>query len=138
MRRPYRTTRIVVSVLVGGFAALVACSNAGEGERCEFDNGNADCKSGLVCLPKTPRQGAARTVNPPYGGEQGSDRCCPEVAQFATHPACTLATNPIGSDAEPNLDSGTFDAADAADGDLDADAAEDGDADADAADADAD
>ncbi len=35
------------------FVNVAGCSNQAEGQSCSVDNVNADCESGLVCVPKT-------------------------------------------------------------------------------------
>lgn len=158
----FRWLGIVGSAVLATFVMLTACSDNGEGERCQTENGDDDCADGLICLssgrtilyavdagdggdggvfiPKDPTAGGngitGGTVNPPYND---SDRCCPADRSTATHPACTIPQNSINPDAGTPGDTGapieasTSDAADdAADA---ADAADASDA-ADAADAD--
>lgn len=114
--RRYKLVSVVLTVAVGAFVALTACSNYEEGERCEILNGNEDCVDGLACTPKA-------LINTPYNS---SDRCCPVNRSTASHPACTLLQNPITGDAAPATetgpgtdsslpDSGAVDAADASD-----------------------
>src|SRR5690606_14242775 len=86
----------VTALTLGGWLALVACSNNAEGERCQTANNNDDCQDGLICL-------AAAQVNPSYNS---SDRCCPPDRSTATHPACTLLQNPIAGDSAPPPDTG--------------------------------
>lgn len=127
-------TRTLMASLVGGLVlvALAACSNQAEGDRCQAENNNDDCQSGLMCLAATqkPFGGGNGLVNPPYNN---SDRCCPFDRLTATHPACVpLQTTITGDGAAPPPDTGpvpdarpdtnqpdtsTADAADAADGD---------------------
>ena len=71
-------------------AALGACSDQGEGDRCQAENGNSDCASGLVCVA-----GSQKDFNGGVGlanGSPSSDRCCPADRSTATHPACTNPT----------------------------------------------
>lgn len=92
----------IASLLV----ALGACSNNGEGDRCNFDNGDDDCQEGLVCLPASNQGGRGAglgTVNPPYNN---SDRCCQPDRTRASHPACTLPSSPIATDSGPPPDTG--------------------------------
>ena len=98
----YRVISIVLCAVLAAFVALTACSNYGEGERCEILNGNEDCDDGLQCTPKAQ-------INTPY---DSSDRCCPVNRTTATHPACVILTTPITTDAAP-LDSNTGPAIDA-------------------------
>ncbi len=130
--RRIRFVGIMMATLVGGLVTLAACSNQAEGDRCQAENGNDDCQSGLVCLAATQKSfnGGTGLVNPPYNS---SDRCCPLDRSTATHPACVnLQTTITGDGAAPPPDTGpvqdatpeasqpetsTVDAADAADGD---------------------
>lgn len=104
-----RVGRFRIASALGAFGAcawlaLSACSNQGEGERCEFLNGNDDCKDGLICLPATPQPNAGLgVVNPPFNN---SDRCCPLDRSQATHPACVIPTSPVSDAATPPLDTG--------------------------------
>jgi hypothetical protein len=91
----YRLVSIIVAIAAAAFVWLVACSNYGEGERCEVLNGNDDCENGLQCLP-------ANQVNQGFSG----DRCCPPDRSTATHPACTIQQAPVGGDAGPPPDTG--------------------------------
>jgi hypothetical protein len=132
--RRIRIVGILMASLLGGVVTLAACSNQAEGERCQAENGNDDCQSGLVCLAATQKtfnggQGGS-LVNAPYNN---SDRCCPADRSKATHPACVqLQATVTGDAAAPPADTGptpdattdasqpdtsTVDAADAADGD---------------------
>jgi len=126
-------TRALVLSLLGGLGALAACSNQAEGERCQAENGNTDCQSGLVCLAagQKPFNGGIGVVNDPY---RDSDRCCPYDRSTARHPACVLNQTTItGEGGPPPPDTGpapdatsrpetstvdaAADAADGADGD---------------------
>jgi hypothetical protein len=110
------TFLLVVGVFVAIFAA---CSNQGEGERCEILNGNDDCKDGLICTSEN----LLRNAN--------SDRCCPSDRSKATHPICKTASE-IGLDGSTApADTGPPPSADAG-SDADADASNVGDAGADA------
>lgn len=95
-------------------AAAAACSNAGEGDRCEILNGSEDCQSGLVCT-----QVASQT----------SAVCCPPDRRTATALACTQNVTPITGDAAPPADTGPAeDASSTTDANEEADAAEEEDA----------
>ena len=118
--------------MLGVFVALAACSNGGEGERCQAENGNDDCQSGLVCLAATQKafNGGKGLVNPPFNN---SDRCCPLDRASTTNPACTVPGSSVTGDAAPPGDTGpaadaTADAADSSTA-RDADASSDADAD---------
>ncbi|HVH43143.1 MAG TPA: hypothetical protein VM925_12400 [Labilithrix sp.] len=117
------------SIVVGVFVAIaVACSNQGEGERCNVDNGNDDCKTdeGLICY----RAALLRDTR-----DYAPDRCCPSDPSKATHPLCKSPVSGLGDAAVPpdtgpptpvadaDVDTGTTD-------DAGADAAADADADA--------
>ena len=125
---PHRRLGIALFALAGAFIAVAsACSNQGEGEVCEFLNGNDDCKTdeGLICYP----QAQLRNTN--------SDRCCPVDRSKATHPVCKTSVE-TGGDAMPTPDTGPPPTGDSGGPDADAggeDAPSDaGDLDADAAD----
>ncbi len=104
--RRYRIVGFVIATMLGVFAALAACSNQGEGDRCQAENGNEDCTSPLVCLAATQKNfnGGVGLVNPPFNN---SDRCCPAERGTATHPACTLLqTSGAGDGGTPPGDTG--------------------------------
>jgi hypothetical protein len=79
------------AALASASSVLPACSNQGEGERCDLqadNNGNDDCNSGLVCTAK-----AVLGLNPK------TDLCCPQDRTQATTPQCAI--NQGGLDASP-------------------------------------
>jgi hypothetical protein len=94
--RRRKIAAVATTIAIGGWLVLSACSNNGEGERCQFNNNNDDCQDGLVCLPSSQ-------VNPSYNS---SDRCCPVDRSTATHPACTLLQNAVAGDSAPPPDTG--------------------------------
>ncbi len=63
-----------VAVALSLVAAAPGCSRQAEGDRCDSQNGNADCEDGLVCR-------TAGSLNAP------SDVCCPSTGE-ATTTAC--------------------------------------------------
>jgi hypothetical protein len=63
-----------VAVALSLVAAAPGCSRQAEGDRCDSQNGNADCEDGLVCR-------TAGSLNAP------SDVCCPATGE-ATTTAC--------------------------------------------------
>ncbi len=99
-------------MLVGIVGALIAvaaaCSNQGEGERCEANNNNEDCRTdeGLICYPKEQLKTSS------------SDRCCPLDRTKATTTVCKTSVEVGGGDATapadtgppPTTDGGTSDA----------------------------
>lgn len=124
-----RILSVLLASSLGVLAVLSACSNNGEGERCETLNGNEDCENGLTCTP-------ARQLP---AGFDSADRCCPFDRSQATVASCKQGTSTIGNTPPPAdtgpPDTSTSDAADAADAaDTSSDAADaaDGDADIDA------
>ena len=93
--RRYRIVGVLLGLGLAGLIGLIglnACSDYGEGERCEILNGNSDCADPLQCTPKAQ-------INTPYNS---SDRCCPVDRTMATHPACTVLQNPITGDSAPS------------------------------------
>lgn len=127
-----RVVGVALLVAAGGFIALAsACSNQGEGERCEFTNGNGDCNTddGLICYPQAQlRQGA------------NSDRCCPADRSKASHPVCQTPLD-IVEDAATPADTGpppAIETKDASANDADSEDASPSDASSDVADAGAD
>ncbi len=95
--RRYRFVGVVMASLLGVFAALAACSNQGEGDRCQAENGNDDCQDGLMCLAATqkPFGSGSGLVNPPFNN---SDRCCPPNRNTATHPACVVLSPSVAGE----------------------------------------
>jgi hypothetical protein len=79
-----------------GIVALAACSNQGEGERCELLNGNDDCNGdeGLICY-------AANQLT-----NSTSDRCCPLDRARATAPVCLTPVDIVGGDGGTPADTG--------------------------------
>lgn len=125
---PRRVLGITLFVIGGAlFAIGSACSNQGEGERCEVENNNDDCKTdeGLLCYPEAQLKNA------------GSDRCCPADRSKATHPICKTSVDIGAGDAIAPSDTGPAPGQDTGAPDADGgveDAPSGGDADADAAD----
>ena len=104
--RRFRIVGVLMASMLGGFVTLTACSNQGEGDRCQAENGDVDCQTGLVCLAATVKQfnGGKGLVNPPYNN---SDRCCPLDRDKANHPACVpLTASAAGDGAPPPADTG--------------------------------
>lgn len=96
MKRGLRTATIALCLIAGGFIALAACSNQGEGERCDSLNGDEDCKTDedLACYPAGLLTGTA------------SDRCCPKDRTRATHPVCKTPVAVVGTDGGAPPDTG--------------------------------
>jgi hypothetical protein len=80
MRAP-ALSALALLALLGVVTSFTACSNQGEGEFCDMNNGSDDCQSGLVC-EKAP--GITAAVNP--------TRCCPIPPAQPTTSACSLPT----------------------------------------------
>ena len=81
----YRRFLFALCLVAGAAAAMPACSNQQEGERCDHrgDNaGNDDCDQGLYCTQNLP--------NAPFVGSTKSDVCCPLDLSKATTTACSL------------------------------------------------
>lgn len=126
---PRRIAAIALGAIIGAFIAIgSACSNQGEGERCEVENGNDDCRTeeGLICYPEEQLKNA------------GSDRCCPIDRSKATNPICKTSVDIGGGDATAPADTGPGPTVDAETPDADTgspeDASSDADVDANAAD----
>jgi hypothetical protein len=68
--------------------AFAACSDQGEGDRCDQNSGNKDCASGLFCVPSQE-----------LADKMQGDRCCPEVITANTDSRCRRGgtTNTGGS-----------------------------------------
>jgi hypothetical protein len=77
-----------------GLMGAVACSNQGEGERCDPNNDNEDCASGLTCQKIEG---------------QSSPLCCPPAPQPASVSAC-IPGQPLQPDASTTSDAATSDA----------------------------
>lgn len=89
-----RAVGIIVASVLAMIAFASACSNNGEGERCQADNGNEDCLDGLTCIPRGQ-------LVAPYNS---ADRCCPFNRAQATTQACKQG---IGlTDAAPPTEGG--------------------------------
>ena len=120
-------TAAVLSAL-GIFGIVTACSNYGEGQRCQPANFNDDCENGLTCT-------LAAQLDPPF---RSSDRCCPSDRSQATTAECRQTATGIGN--QPPTEGGSaeasIDASEAsvpeASTDADADASDAADADEDA------
>jgi len=89
---------ILATSLVGllGIVVLAACSNQGEGERCDHLNGDDDCKTdeGLICYE-------AKFLN-----QTNSDRCCPKDRSQAREAVCQTPVSIVGNDAQAPADTG--------------------------------
>ncbi len=83
MRRPSLPALLLLA-FVGAVTASVACSNQGEGEFCNSNNGNNDCQDGLECIAAP---GVSATVN--------RDRCCPTPPAQPTTVECSLPTTTL-------------------------------------------
>ena len=111
-----------------------ACSNQGEGQRCDKNSGDSDCASGLVC---TTIQSQVTTST--GGGPTGSlpeAVCCPPQNQSATTAVCSSVSTPFdagqstggstGHDAGPGGAAGSAGMGGGAEGGMRADAASGG------------
>jgi hypothetical protein len=83
MRAPALPAVLLFSLFSFATAA-VACSNQGEGEFCDANNGNNDCQDGLECAPA-----------PGVTGGANRDRCCPMPPATPTTAACSLNTSTV-------------------------------------------
>lgn len=94
--RRYRFVGVALGAGLAGFIALSACSNYGEGERCELANNNDDCEDGLQCTPPSALLDAFNK----------SPRCCPLDQSRATDPRCGPRQAPGGADSAPPAETG--------------------------------
>lgn len=113
-----RKGHVLALAVTAALATLWACSNMGEGERCETANGNDDCQSGLVCRLTS-----------------GVQLCCPPLGQPSSSLECNGATSGGGTNVEPENEAGTGDAATDADATTEPDAGGDAGTDAETTDA---
>jgi hypothetical protein len=99
----YRTVGIATGILASVIVVLGACSNQGEGERCDFLNGDEDCKTDedLVCTQQNLLTNST------------SDRCCPRDRSTATHPVCKTSVDIGAGDSAAPADTGPPSTADA-------------------------
>ena len=75
--------RSALCFVVAALASVVlssGCSSQGEGEFCDFANGNNDCQSNLVCVEQAPGLVGMTGITP--------SRCCPSDSTQATTSAC--------------------------------------------------
>jgi len=109
---------IVFSTLLAAMVLSAACSNQGEGGRCDQNNKNDDCGSGLTCQKI---QGQETAI------------CCPPPSKPTSVSACipgqVVQTDSGTRDATPNPpdeDASNHDASDEQDAALDGAPVEDG------------
>jgi hypothetical protein len=76
--------RFLVTVL-GALSFAMACSDQGEGERCDTENGNADCEGSLVCT-----SGIGLRLG------DGVSRCCPAPNEPINDSRCQPARSVPG------------------------------------------
>jgi hypothetical protein len=103
MKRRRFAFALAIAGMLSGAVAVVACSNQGEGDRCDSAGtgtppGTDDCKDGLVCTPKAELSGNA-------------DLCCPADRTKATTAACALSHPPIGEAGIPPTGDSSSDSA---------------------------
>jgi hypothetical protein len=79
MRAPALPSLLLLA-LVASMTTAIACSNQGEGEFCDSNNGNNDCQEGLQCVPG---------LGVPAAGIVNRDRCCPVPPAQPTTAACS-------------------------------------------------
>jgi hypothetical protein len=66
-------------------ALACACSEQGEGERCDTNNGDLDCQSGLVCR-------SGESLNLVEGEGRGAALCCPPSGVLPSVDACRVTS----------------------------------------------
>ena len=91
-----RAPALLSFAFAASVAASLACSNQGEGEFCNPNNGNNDCQGGLTCVPAP---GLSDTLT-------NRDRCCPVLPAQPTTSACALNTTAV-IDAATEVPDGT-------------------------------
>jgi hypothetical protein len=80
-----RAPALLAFAFAAALTAAVACSNQGEGEFCDTNNGSNDCQDGLACVPAP---GLSATLT-------NRDRCCPILPALPTTSACALNTTTV-------------------------------------------
>ena len=80
-----RAPALLLFAFVTSLTASLACSNQGEGEFCDSNNGNNDCQGGLECVPAPGLSGTLTN----------RDRCCPILPAQPTTSACSLNTTTV-------------------------------------------
>ena len=80
-----------------------ACSNQGEGQRCDKNSGDSDCAAGLVCTPYRATSTSGTGGSTP--GELGQYVCCPQNGS-ATTVACTNTGTGTSLDGGPSTGGG--------------------------------
>jgi len=100
-----RASKSLLRVLALAAAVLAAasCSNQGQGDRCDVNNGDSDCESGLVCTPLSVLPGLNDTSS-------NAAICCPPPGTntSSTIDACSRSSRTV------TTDSGTSSPTDAA------------------------
>jgi len=97
-------------------SSVGACSNQGEGQRCDKNSGDSDCASGLVCTPYNAAASSSGTGGASTAGELAEYVCCPQSGS-ATTTACSGtgtvfdAAVPTETGGAANKDAGLADAA---------------------------
>lgn len=107
---------LVFALLYAASAVPLGCADQPEGARCDTNNGDSDCESGLICTP------ASKLVSGSKVTVQGAAKstlgfCCP--ASGAVDPACFLNSSTPGAGGSAGTggassggsDSGTHDGA---------------------------
>jgi hypothetical protein len=126
----HRRTRLGLLLLTMAVGSANACSNQGEGQRCDKLSGNDDCESGLICTTLTP---ATTTVATDGGGVKAPATytpsvCCPDP--MTRIPATTAACQSVGSGATSGSESGGSESGGSGGGESGGSAGTDGGADA--------
>ena len=95
---------------------LPACSNQAEGERCDLDNANLDCESGLICKSVQSLGGTGEGAICCPEGSPGVAACRPGSLQLDDDGDDTSSDAPSEEDdAEPDDAEDADDADDSAD-----------------------
>lgn len=96
------TSLVRVLALAAAVLAAASCSSQGQGDRCDVNNGDSDCESGLVCTPLSVLPGLNETT-------LNAAICCPPPGTntSSTIDACSRSSRAV-------TDSGTSSTPDAA------------------------
>lgn len=90
---------ILVALVV---SSASACSNQGEGQRCDKNSGDSDCAAGLACVPY--KSNSPSGTGGSAAGELGQYVCCPQNGSATTVACANTGTTFNGG---PSTDGGS-------------------------------